>query len=812
MNELADSPSRPGVSVSPRFSSTPPSREPERQRDPPILKPRAVLRRKVSARSGVSTPSAATIKTSSVQSSAQTNSFSSNETSRGSASRQPARSSETARPGAPSASTSRRVGGSGTADPISVRAGLKDASPPSGLTPAGAVAHAYKQQEERREKLAEMSGGNDHLDTLHSMHSQTSVSTLSFAKMPDSDDDLSLTAVDVKTDGPIEPYYTVFGSSSDRLFASREEEWQLSFDAYYGCGTSRTTTVTAAAAIAPVAKPDSGHGSGTAGGMKGLSRKMSGRLRKVTGTGRSGRDDSPQRGSRPERKEKDAAEGQGKVWMPYDGRESGTQDGGGISLDVGRASSVDGFVKVDVRETMSSIASNVQGDKFDASKRSHKPPIHDKDKSKQKEREKEKEEEPSSGGKLWKLMKRISTGGLRDKYSGTRNSLPPPPPVPALPKDFLPSRLTLDIQKPASDELVGESGILLSRFMQSRSSMSGLRPSTASSSQPTARAETDPRSRPSTGNKADPRPSTTTRSSSPMSSDIASTKFFQKTHSNRSSTTSYGEELPPLPGSHGVSLSQHIIEPSELYRMDDDDPAHPLTPMNMNRRKPVRSRSAPDDSSSLTSPVEVQPSLPFPPRRAQQSIGGKPPLPPPSPTIPAFNTSVAVNHFPSPPVLSLSMSEFGFADSPLSAPPRPRKSSRRGPNSSDSSPSPSSTNRPSPSSTTKPSPISFSSPRTPVLPSLSIDVFSRSRRSISTTARSKDAPSASPSSSLASPQSKSPLNFRDKESPRTALSEREKAAKWDDLLERSARAGGTLHLGETGLMSDKLRFSVVSEG
>ena len=52
---------------------------------------------------------------------------------------------------------------------------------------------------------------------------------------------------------------------------------------------------------------------------------------------------------------------------------------------------------------------------------------------------------------------------------------------------------------------------------------------------------------------------------------------------------------------------------------------------------------------------------------------------------------------------------------------------------------------------------------------------------------------------------------REMETPRTALSEKEKAAKWDDLLEKSARAGGTLHLGETGLMSDQLRYSVVSE-
>jgi hypothetical protein len=42
-----------------------------------------------------------------------------------------------------------------------------------------------------------------------------------------------------------------------------------------------------------------------------------------------------------------------------------------------------------------------------------------------------------------------------------------------------------------------------------------------------------------------------------------------------------------------------------------------------------------------------------------------------------------------------------------------------------------------------------------------------------------------------------------------ALTSQEKEDKWDDLLERSARAGGTLHLGagSSRLASDNLRFS-----
>ena len=49
--------------------------------------------------------------------------------------------------------------------------------------------------------------------------------------------------------------------------------------------------------------------------------------------------------------------------------------------------------------------------------------------------------------------------------------------------------------------------------------------------------------------------------------------------------------------------------------------------------------------------------------------------------------------------------------------------------------------------------------------------------------------------------------FREMESPRHAWTEQEKQDKWEALLERSARAGGTLHIGETGLLSDNIRLS-----
>jgi len=69
------------------------------------------------------------------------------------------------------------------------------------------------------------------------------------------------------------------------------------------------------------------------------------------------------------------------------------------------------------------------------------------------------------------------------------------------------------------------------------------------------------------------------------------------------------------------------------------------------------------------------------------------------------------------------------------------------------------------------------------------------------------------STSLSSPPhtAQSMLTFRELGSgtERHALTEQEKADKWADLLERSARAGGTLHLGGVDLPSDQLRFSKV---
>jgi len=45
-----------------------------------------------------------------------------------------------------------------------------------------------------------------------------------------------------------------------------------------------------------------------------------------------------------------------------------------------------------------------------------------------------------------------------------------------------------------------------------------------------------------------------------------------------------------------------------------------------------------------------------------------------------------------------------------------------------------------------------------------------------------------------------------------AWTEKEKADRWDDLLEMSEQAGGTIHLGDAELLSDSIRYSVATTG
>ena len=148
----------------------------------------------------------------------------------------------------------------------------------------------------------------------------------------------------------------------------------------------------------------------------------------------------------------------------------------------------------------------------------------------------------SPSRRFWKLVKKISISGLREKNQADSDHPPVPP---------LPSHLAND---PFDTPVVSS---LVSSAVSSSASVSS--PTTAvdksalvSSTPPSSLAQHriklsrstphSPPSQPTIG----PRPSTTTRSSSP-SSDVASSRFFNR-QSARSSTSSLGEEaLPPLP-------------------------------------------------------------------------------------------------------------------------------------------------------------------------------------------------------------------------------------------------------------------------
>ena len=167
----------------------------------------------------------------------------------------------------------------------------------------------------------------------------------------------------------------------------------------------------------------------------------------------------------------------------------------------------------------------------------------------------------SGGGKVWKLVKHISTGSLRDRFHDKAV-----PPVPAIPKELLDQAKYTDRPSQAAD-------IAARPWPPSRKRSSSLEKQ----------------------HKA--RPSVTTTSSSPYSSDVASAQFFQRPYSPRSSISSYGE--PKLPG-------LHIIPPLEQLRLGDDicsgGDETPRSPRRRSASLPPGVRNTPDLDLPLRSP------------------------------------------------------------------------------------------------------------------------------------------------------------------------------------------------------------------
>lgn len=572
----------------------------------------------------------------------------------------------------------------------------------------------------------------EHIPATTTKESSEQQRPLAGSEVSEADEEVSVT-----------PYYTVFGNTSGRVVAvgGPDDRW-YGLDGYL------------ANQRAGSAKPDSE--------SRSLTRKVSNRWKKVTGGGVE-KDDS-------------AAARSGHM----KGRQS-LQENRSLGLSREQRGSLDRFGGdfVDLRSSEKVRL----GQKLPSVRNGR--PEHVRGGSNHESLGKEKGEE---GGKIWKLMKRLSTGGLRDRYQIDKVA----PPVPAIPQELLRS---------AAQSTTPRQTDTLTRIMTSPEHMAH---SHTTMTPPKQRSGYGPR--PSTAPKTfgGPRPSITTCSSSPISSDVASAKFFNRSQSVRSSTSSYGDEIPP-PLPH--FLDQHILSPKELHQFDNVDEAASPTPKS---RKPVprRSMSGPADHRTPARSLQEHQPLPCPPRRMgsneKDSISSH--SRPASPPIPSFSTTDPINAFSpkSPndgdkrPVLSVPLPEFGQPP-----PPRPTRSSLRpGRNSSGRSPST----------------PSVSSPRTTTDEDESTE---RDRNRASSGAHSNASTTkprprsnsfgSTPRRTEQSP-ARSPLTFRELSSPRRApLSEKEKADKWDDLLERSARAGGTLHLGGGDLMSDHLRFSNYSE-
>ncbi|KAG1841221.1 hypothetical protein DFJ58DRAFT_76279 [Suillus subalutaceus] len=353
------------------------------------------------------------------------------------------------------------------------------------------------------------------------------------------------------------------------------------------------------------------------------------------------------------------------------------------------------------------------------------------------------------GSKIWKLMKRISTGALRERFQADTAA----PPVPAIPKELL------NTPPPRSQTVYKDAQ--------------------ATSQKPYSA------SMPKNIAGSGPRPSMATSSSSPNSSEMASASFFHMSHSRGSSVSSYGEETVPGYPSMG---DRHIVPPRELHKIlgnhtkDQGSMSHSgrrsyssgrsysgrATPTAEGKADDQHQETSPrTHTSPITHPIHSLTSL-----RTHRLVE-KPPTAAHTHLLPDGNTS-------------------------LSPPPRPARGAIRC-RLSESEPSPSQSTFATTDGESN-SRISLQAPST-----LSEASTAKMRTSLrSSTSTSRDASSS---------QLRSAVNYRELNAPRRPpLTEREKADIWDDLLERSAQAGGTLHIGGSGeLESDNLRFSGYSE-
>lgn len=352
---------------------------------------------------------------------------------------------------------------------------------------------------------------------------------------------------------------------------------------------------------------------------------------------------------------------------------------------------------------------------------------------------------PAEGSKVWRLIKRISTGGMRERFIADKSA----PPVPAIPKELLSS------PPPQSQ---------------------ALRTRAQKPSSPSA-----PKNIANSG----PRPSMATSSSSPNSSDVS--HFFQKSHSRRSSVSSYGEETAPLSDFPSMAQGDHrIVPPRELHQ---DSISRSRSGSHFER---AATKAAGNIDSDYQCPRVVSPV-------------DDPWEPSPRTTVPTSSvtqlTSLRTHRLGVRPPTIAHGQLLPDGNASLSPPPRPIRSAMRSSKTSQNEDS----HFHSRPATADGEPASRASLRAS---------STLSEASTATLQPLSISPACESEEMLVASNMRSGINFRElNATPRRApLTEREKAEIWDDLLERSAQAGGTLHLGASGqLESDNLRYSSCSE-
>ncbi|KAH9072297.1 hypothetical protein EDB83DRAFT_2362174 [Lactarius deliciosus] len=615
----------------------------------------------------------------------------------------------------------------------SAAASSRISAPPHGssskLTPASAIAQAYKEQDLRREALAAAARA-ENLSTIV----PASGSRLCLPDTPTS------AASATSTVGKGKSYCTVLETSPDRIVLVGSVE-----DNSYDAVDAPSSGSHSAPASSSVGQP-----------IRSLTRKVSARFRR--GKPVVTRDSSTQ----------SVHEDRGDGELPLSGDPSrrherlqsasypkvkGKLDSLRLSLDqrnvvVPSGESLDGH---DHRPVPSESIPDVVGPSPPQSKGKHKP----------------QEDDTGAGGRLWRLVKRISAGGLRERFYATGA---PVPPVPAIPPDLVPSRATLEVKMPVTPNRTSGSGgaepgggdhkgPTVGHSMDPSPSTSAVWPNADDRSDMTCTTLTGvPATPQNPGTVSQPRlPSIS--SSSPRSSEPTSTHFF-RSHSSRSSFSSIFCGSPPLPP---VSVLAQSPAPRTRSRTKSSSSSPALPPSN--------------DESPQTSSVRTR-------KRS-------------SPDMPTFSVSAVVNNF--------------IARRPSLTRRQPQNASARS-----TTPHPEETNAPPP----RPARSDLSNAvgreeRVHPLLSPGLSVQSRDSHSSSSTERPGSASTSTISAHAVAGTSArtgpvTRMTFRELGGTRRqAWTSQEKEDKWDDLLEKSAQAGGTLHLDaeNAGLPSDNIRFS-----